>query len=70
MSKVVRIILSFLLSAMLLPSIGLAQSTDRSELDELAEDPVAIRPEMRQHTIVGHHFPPSMESTWPLIQLA
>src|ERR1700685_3973774 len=34
MSKVVRIIVSFLLSALLLPSIALAQSTDRSELDE------------------------------------
>ena len=25
---------------------------------------------VRQHTIVGHHFPPSMAITWPLIQPA
>ena len=36
----------------------------------LLEDPVVIRAEMRQHAVVGHHFPPSIEITWPVIQLA
>jgi hypothetical protein len=27
------------------------------------EDPVVIRSEVRQHAIVGHHFPPSIEIT-------
>src|ERR1700726_4889918 len=51
MSKVIRIILSFVLSAILVPSIALAQSTDRSELDEFlkatanqgAEPPVGTK---------------------------
>jgi hypothetical protein len=51
MSKVIRIILSFVLSAILLPSIAIAQSTDRSELDEFlkqtanqgAEPPVGTK---------------------------
>jgi hypothetical protein len=35
-----------------------------------AEDLVAIRAEMRQDIIEDDHVPPSIESTWPLIQPA
>ena len=40
------------------------------ELDELVEDPIVIRSQMRQHPRVGHHLPPSIDITWPVIQPA
>ena len=43
---------------------------DRQYFRELAEDPFAICLEMRQHALVDHHFPPSIEITWPVIQFA
>ena len=47
-----------------------ADARDRRELDELIEDALVIRPQMRQHPRVGHHFPPSIDITWPVIQPA
>jgi hypothetical protein len=40
-----------------------ADARDRCELDQLAEDPLIARPQVRQHAIVDHYFPPSIEST-------
>ena len=44
-SRVVRIILSFVLSALLMSSMGFAQSTDRSELDEFLKETANQGPE-------------------------